>query len=119
MAEHATPATESAPPGDTHIVHPGDRTVLMGRVFPIPVYTFVFATLGVITLVELALAEWIPRGFLSVPLLLVLSIAKAALVVWFYMHLNTDSRIFAITLALPVIMVTLATLFLAIVPTGY
>lgn len=95
-----------------------DQFTMMGRSFPVPVYTGVFVILGVVTLIELALAELIPRGFLTVPLMIVLSIGKAGLVVWFYMHLNKDSRIFAITLIIPVVMVILATLFLMIVPTG-
>lgn len=117
--EKHTAELHDAPPAahDSGHAH-NDNFVLMGREFPVPVYTGVFIILGVVTLVELALAEVIPRGALTIPLMLVLSIGKAGLVVWFYMHLNTDSRIFAAALIIPVIMVILATLFLMIVPPG-
>jgi caa(3)-type oxidase subunit IV len=94
-----------------------DNFKLFGREFPLPVYTGVFIILGIVTLFELALAEIIPRGGLTVPLMLILSIGKAALVVWFYMHLNKDSRIFAAALIIPVVMVLITTWFLTIVPT--
>ena len=116
--EQAAPAAhEDVHAGPTHYV--GNTTTLFGRVIPLPVYTVVFVTLGILTLFELALAEVIPRGGLTIPLMLLTSLGKAALVVWFYMHLNSDSRVFAITLLLPVLMVLLATGFLMIVPVGY
>ncbi|MBC6936353.1 MAG: hypothetical protein DWB42_11000 [Chloroflexi bacterium] len=97
----------------------GDTTTILGRTIPLPVYTVVYIILGVVTVLEVALAEVFPRGGLTIPLMLLLSLSKAALVVWFYMHLNTDSRIFAVTLLIPVVMVSIATLFLMIVPVGY
>jgi cytochrome c oxidase subunit 4 len=93
-------------------------TEVLGRVIPLPVYTVVFGALAVLTLLEVGLSQ-LPHGFLSIPLLLGLATAKAGLVVWFYMHLNHDSRIFALTLAIPMMMVVIATLFLMLVPTGY
>ena len=48
-----------------------------------------------------------------------LAVVKAGLVVYFYMHLNKDSRLFAVALLVPTVMVALATLFLLIVPSGY
>ena len=50
--------------------------------------------------------------------MLVLAATKAGLVVWFYMHLNKDNRIFLACLMIPVVLVVLAVLFLSIVPTG-
>ncbi|MBI5667465.1 MAG: cytochrome C oxidase subunit IV family protein [Chloroflexi bacterium] len=116
--EEAAPAAhEDQHAGPTHYV--GNTTVLFGRVIPLPVYTVVFIALGILTLFELALAEVFPRGGLTIPIMLLASLTKAALVVWFYMHLNSDSRVFALTLLIPVVMVLLATGFLMIVPIGY
>ncbi len=116
--EDAAPAAhDDHHAGPTHYI--GNTTVVFGRVIPLPVYTVVFIVLGVITVFEVALAEVFPRGGLTIPIMLLASLAKAALVVWFYMHLNSDSRVFAITLLIPVLMVLLATGFLMIVPVGY
>jgi caa(3)-type oxidase subunit IV len=95
-----------------------DKTVILGRELPLPVYTVVYGGLAILTLIEVGLSQ-LPHGFLTIPVLLAIAFFKAGLVVWFYMHLNTDSRIFAITLIIPVIMVVIAILFLMIVPTGY
>lgn len=96
-----------------------NTTVLLGRVIPLPLYTVVFIILAAITAVEVVLAE-LPHGFLTAPLLLVLSGAKAVLVVLFYMHLRDDSRMFAVALALPLFIAIVASLFLLSVPvTGY
>lgn len=90
----------------------------MGRELPFPVYTVVYGGLALLTLIEVGISQ-ISLAGLNIPILLVIAFFKAGLVVWFYMHLNTDSRIFAITLIIPLIMVIIATLFLMIVPTGY
>lgn len=96
----------------------GSTTTIRGRVIPLPIYTVVFIGLGILTLIEVGISL-LPHGFLTIPLLLGIATAKAGLVVWFYMHLNHDSRIFAITLLIPFVMVILTTLFLMIVPVGY
>lgn len=99
--------------------HHDDVTVFMGREFPYSIYTSVFFALGILTLIEVVLAEIISSD-VKIPLLLGIAIAKALLVVIFYMHLNKDSRVFALTLALPVGLALLATLYLLGVPsTGY
>ncbi|MBZ0285963.1 MAG: cytochrome C oxidase subunit IV family protein [Anaerolineae bacterium] len=95
-----------------------DKTVIFGRELPFPVYTVVYGGLALLTLIEVGISQ-VSLGFLTIPLLLLIAFFKAGLVVWFYMHLNTDSRIFAITLIIPLVMVIIATLFLMIVPTGY
>jgi len=61
---------------------------------PIRTYLVVAAVLAVITAIEIAVfyVTWLAR-FL-VPTLVVLSVAKFALVVMFFMHLRFDSRIF-------------------------
>lgn len=99
--------------------HDTDVTRFAGREYPIPVYTAVFIVLGVITLVEVLLAEIITTNVRIVPLV-ALSILKAGLVVYYYMHLNVDSRIFAGILILAVIIAGLSAAFLVSVPaTGY
>lgn len=116
MTEHdVTTHEETSAPAE----HPhNDNAVIRGRELPVPIYTAVFIGLGILTVIEIALSS-LPRGFFTIPIMLALAITKAGLVVWFYMHLNKDSRIFALTLIIPFIMVILATGFLMLVPTGY
>lgn len=104
--EHHDPATH------------GDKTYFLGKEYDIPIYTSVFMALGVLTVIEVLLAELI-SGDIKIPLLLGIAGAKALLVVIFYMHLNTDSRIFSIVLAVPVGLAILSVLFLVAIPTGY
>ncbi|MBZ0292012.1 MAG: cytochrome C oxidase subunit IV family protein [Anaerolineae bacterium] len=109
---------------DESEVHPEDfsnTTVIMGRSITVPggIYTVVFGALGVATLIEILLAE-LPRGFFTIPLMVGLALAKAILVVMYYMHLKEDSRIFTYTLLLPLGLALIAGLFLLAVPiTGY
>lgn len=115
MTEHNqhTPE-EHAEDGHAH----DDSAVVMGRKLPMPIYTAVYLALGALTIIEIALSQF-ERGFLTVPVMLALAFIKAGLVVWFYMHLNKDSRVFALTLIIPTLLVIAATVFLLIVPTGY
>jgi cytochrome c oxidase subunit 4 len=84
------------------------------------VYTAVFGALAVLTVIEVLLAEIITAEVLKIPLLLGLAIIKALLVVIFYMHLRTDSRVFALTLLLPILVALLSMLYLlGVPPTGY
>lgn len=100
--------------------HNRNETHLFGRVIPMPLYTVVFFTLGIITLVEVALAQILPEGIIKTVLLVGLSLSKAVMVVLFYMHLREDSRIFAFTLILPLIIALVSALFLLSVPVvGY
>lgn len=102
---------------DTLLPH----TTFMGRTFPFPLYTSVFLTLGVVTIIEVLIAEILPHElFITILLLVGLSLFKAVLVVYFYMHLREDSKIFTAALLLPVLVGLVAMLFLAAVPpTGY
>jgi len=96
-----------------------DTTVLFGQELPFPIYTVIFFGLGILTLIEVVMAEIISSD-VKIPLLIGIAVAKAFLVVYYYMHLNTDSRIFAITLALPVMIAVLSALFLfAVDPVSY
>ncbi len=100
--------------------HDSDTVVLLGRQFTIygGIYTVVFIGLGILTVIEVMIGsldiDW------AIPLLLVLALTKAALVVLYYMHLRTDSRIFALALLVPLGMALLSVLYLlAVPPTGY
>lgn len=95
--------------------HHGDKTVLFGKTYNIPIYTTVFMTLGVLTVTEVLIAEIISSDA-KIPLLLGLAVAKALLVVLFYMHLKDDSRVFAVALAVPLGMAILSALFLLSIP---
>ena len=95
----------------------GDTSVFLGRTFPFPIYTVIFGILAVVTIIEVIIAE-LPDGWLGAALLILLSVFKAALVVWYYMHLREDNRLYALILIVPVILVTVGTLFLASVPLG-
>lgn len=98
-----------------------DTTIILGRAITVPggIYTVVFGALAVATLIEIILAE-MPRGVLTIPLMISLALVKAILVVMYYMHLKEDSRIFTWTLVLPLVITMLALLYLLAVPiTGY
>jgi caa(3)-type oxidase subunit IV len=97
----------------------GDVTEFRGKIYDIPIYTSVFISLGVLTITEVLISEIFTAEVISVPLLLTFAVAKVFLVVYFYMHLNTDSRIFAITLLIPIVVGLLSAMFLFSVPAGY
>ncbi len=101
--------------------HLSDTVVIMGRSITVPggIYTVVFGALAVATVIEIALAE-LPRGFFTIPIMVSLALVKAVLVVAYYMHLREDSRIFTLTLLIPLLIALTATLFLLAVPVnGY
>ncbi|MBA3868718.1 MAG: cytochrome C oxidase subunit IV family protein [Chloroflexota bacterium] len=102
---------------DPHDDH-DEQFSFVGRTFPVPVYTGVFAVLGVTTLIEVAISQIFERSTILIIIMLALATFKAGLVVWFYMHLNKDNRIFLACLMIPVVLVVIAVLFLSIVPTG-
>ncbi len=100
--------------------HLHDTTVLFGRTLNFPIYTVVFFALGALTIIEVLLAEILSGvEVIKIPVLLSIATIKAALVVIFYMHLNTDSRVFAVTFIVPVVIALLSVLFLLGIPTGY
>ncbi len=101
-----------------HHEHHGDVTVFRGKTYDIPLYTSVFLGLGVLTIIEVLVAEIITADIITIPVNLTIALAKVFLVVYFYMHLNTDSKVFALTLAVPVIIALLSAIFLFAIPTG-
>jgi cytochrome c oxidase subunit 4 len=104
-----------------HKEYLSDEVNLFGLQFSVPggIYTVVFGGLAVATIIEVIIFE-LPRGFLTIPLMLALALMKAVLVVLYYMHLRTDSRIFAFTLLIPLGVALAATFYLlAVPPTGY
>ncbi len=106
---------------EAEAIHHSDTVDIMGRKITVPggIYTVVFGALGVATIVEVLLSE-LPRGFLTIPVMLSLALVKAILVVMYYMHLRSDSRIFTAVLLLPVLVALASMLFLFAVPmTGY
>lgn len=79
------------------------------------IYTFIFGVLAALTLVEVALT-FIPENAFVVVILTVLSLFKAYLVCMYYMHLNTDNKLFRWALILPLIVVILSVAYLIFVP---
>lgn len=80
------------------------------------IYTFIFAILGGLTLLEIVIAEIMPIGFFRTLPLAIASLIKALLVMAFYMHLREDNRIFAAAITLPIVIALIAILFLLTVP---
>ncbi|NWF71178.1 MAG: cytochrome C oxidase subunit IV family protein [Chloroflexi bacterium] len=101
--------SEHAPNDTVHL--PGGRSITL----PGGIYTFVFVILALLTVFEIIVAE-LPDGFFTLPLLLLASLLKAVLVVTFYMHLNTDNRIFRLVLLIPVGVMLLSAMWLLAVP---
>lgn len=102
---------------DHHHVH-SDTTVILGREITVPggIYTVVFVVLALLTVFEIIIAEvGLPSG-ISVPILAAASLAKAVLVVMFYMHLREDSRFFTYAVIIPLAMVSMIIVFLLIMP---
>jgi caa(3)-type oxidase subunit IV len=97
-----------------------NQTELFGRTLPLNIYDVVFISLGVFTLLEVAVSEIFPHGAVTIVLLLALTLVKTFHVVWYYMHLNHDSRIFWLSLLVPAFIALIGLLYLAAIPsTGY
>lgn len=118
MAEHnAIEPTRQ----ETHTAHDDhDVTVIFGRTLNMPVYTAVFIALAILTVLEVIVAEIFFEPIIRIPLLLGMAVVKAALVMYFYMHLREDTRLFAAVILIPIGVALLSVLFLLAVPaTGY
>lgn len=86
---------------------------------PLPIYDVVFFSLAAFTVLEVLLGGLQMSGVLIL-VLLSLSFVKAFHVVYFYMHLKSDDRIFWLTLMIPLILGLLGIIFLlAVSPTSY
>lgn len=98
-----------------------DTTTVFGRTVTVKggIYTVVFGFLAAATVLEVAVGS-LSLGEILIPILLGIAVIKAALVVMYYMHLKTDSRLFTYILLLPTIIAGAALLYLlAVPPTGY
>jgi len=86
------------------------------------IYTVIFGVLAVLTAIEVIIAESLINNpdmdFFRITSNITIAILKVALVVWFYMHLNRDSRVFLAILLFPTFIVLLSVLFLASLPAG-
>lgn len=116
-------ATDDIADGDEEATsehHYTDEVVLpyFGSIGTMPggIYTFIFIVLGAVTLIEVLVTILLPENAFSIAILVVLSLIKAYLVVMYYMHLNTDNKIFRLVLILPLIVVLLSILYLLGVP---
>ncbi len=116
-------ATEDLVDGDdaeSHEHHYTDEVVLpyFGSIGSMPggIYTFIFLVLGAVTLIEVLVTIIFPENAFSIAILVALSLIKAYLVVMYYMHLNSDNKLFRVVLLLPLIVVLLSTLYLLGVP---
>lgn len=116
LAEPLTAQNPDMP--EEHQYH-SDTVVILGREITVAggIYTVVFFALGILTIIEVLLAEL--ENEIVIPLMLAIAAAKALLVVLFYMHLRTDSRLFALTLAIPLGIGLLSVMYLMAVPTTY
>ncbi len=71
-----------------------------------PNYLAVFIGLGILTAIEITLSVGLPES-VRIPLLIFLAFLKAALVALFYMHLRTDSRLFAFFFAMAIFLLAI------------
>jgi caa(3)-type oxidase subunit IV len=86
-------------------------------------YTVVFGYLGALTALEVLIYELLkgadePLFAIRSVVLFIISLLKALLVVWFYMHLKTDNPLFRVILIVPVIVVVISVVYLLGVPVG-
>ena len=114
--------------------HHSNTVRLLGREITVEggIYTVVFAGLAVLTMIEVASAEFLKGAIHDAPsaaatlqaikavLLLGIAIVKSSLVIWFFMHLRDEKPILAVVLLLPLLIATLSIMYLlAIPPIGY
>ena len=75
-----------------------------------PNYLFIFIALAVLTLIE-TLVSYVQQEAIKFPTLVVLSVVKVVLVLLYFMHLRSDSKIYTYlfiggcVLAIPLILV--------------
>lgn len=112
--------------------HHSNTVQLLGREITVEggVYTVVFGGLAVLTVIEVLSAELLKGAIHDAPeaaatlqaikaiLLLGIAIIKSSLVIWFYMHLQSEKRIIAIVILLPLLIASLSIMFLLAIPPG-
>jgi cytochrome c oxidase subunit 4 len=74
---------------------------------PAKIYVGVFVALAVVTGIEVAITSVIPDEGLKIIILLALAIAKASLVMMFFMHLKYDTKTYSLLLIFPLFMAIL------------
>lgn len=80
-----------------------------------PSYSLVFLFLAIFTAIEVGIS-YLPQN-VKIPLLLVIAMIKASLVLLYFMHLRTDSRIFAMFFILGIaLIVPLLLIFTIVMP---
>jgi caa(3)-type oxidase subunit IV len=124
LAERSETTIQPHPEAHDH-AHTDTVTVPVLGTITVPggMYTVVFGVLGILTALEVLIYELLKGaeeplfGIRSVALFII-SLGKAGLVVWFYMHLKTDNPIFRLALIVPVIIVVISVVYLLGVPVG-
>jgi hypothetical protein len=111
-------ATTPRTPADAlaHAVPNTTWVPFIGKV-SLPIYDVVYISLAIFTAIEIVLGE-LPHGPILIITLLAITFVKAFHVVWFYMHLKSDDRIFWYTLLIPFFIAGLGLLYLLAVPPG-
>ena len=85
------------------------ETTRVTKHVPARLYVMVFVMLAIVTGLEVALTGFISNEGLKIIILLALAVAKAALVMMFFMHLKYDTKTYSLLLIFPLFMaVTLA-----------
>jgi cytochrome c oxidase subunit 4 len=74
---------------------------------PAKIYVGVFFVLAVVTGIEVAITRFIADEGLKIIVLLSLAVAKALLVMMFFMHLRYDAKTYSILLIFPLFMAIL------------
>ncbi len=115
-----------------HEEHHSNTVRLLGREITVEggIYTVVFGILAILTVIEVLSAEGLKDAIHDLPdlavalqaikagLLLFIAIIKAALVIWFYMHLRDEKPVLAVVLLLPLLIASLSILYLLAIPPG-
>jgi len=115
----ANPRAGETPQLHTHEYSDTTTVPLLGEITVYGgVYTVVFVVLGIFTILEVLSAEIIPPGFVQIALLLAAAVAKAVLVILFYMHLRDENPLYRVVLLLPLFIALISVLFLLGAPTG-
>ncbi|XWX03850.1 cytochrome C oxidase subunit IV family protein [Aggregatilineales bacterium SYSU G02658] len=126
LAERVETSVQPQPHAEAHDHAHSDTVTLpvLGTItVPGGMYTVVFGMLAVLTALEVLIYELLkgadePLFAIRSVALFIISLGKAGLVVWYYMHLKTDNPIFRIILIVPVIVVVISVVYLVGVPVG-